>query len=47
MIALSLYYGFSSTGIDNVAHVSGLLIGFILAFSVYRRKKRGHRIDFP
>jgi rhomboid protease GluP len=47
MIALSLYYGFSSTGIDNVAHVSGLLIGFTLALSVYRRKKRDHRVDFP
>jgi rhomboid protease GluP len=47
MIVLSLYYGFSSTGVDNVAHVSGLLIGFVLSLSVYRRKKRGHRVDFP
>lgn len=32
MILLSLYSGFTSTGIDNAAHVGGLVIGFVLAF---------------
>ncbi len=29
MMALSLYYGFSTTGVDNAAHVGGLIIGFL------------------
>lgn len=28
MIALSLYYGFTSTGVDNWCHVGGLISGF-------------------
>ncbi len=30
MMALSLYYGFSTVGVDNAAHVGGLIIGFVL-----------------
>ncbi|MCD8149235.1 MAG: rhomboid family intramembrane serine protease [Clostridiales bacterium] len=30
MMALSLYYGFSTTGVDNAAHVGGLLVGFLM-----------------
>lgn len=30
MMALSLYYGFSTTGVDNAAHVGGLIIGFLV-----------------
>lgn len=41
-VALSLYGGFTSQGVDNVAHVGGLIAGIILAFIVYRKpKKRG------
>ncbi len=32
MVGLSLYSGFQSTGIDNAAHVGGLVIGFIAAY---------------
>ncbi len=32
MACLSLYAGFSSGGVDNAAHVGGLVIGFIAAF---------------
>lgn len=39
MIAGSLYYGFTSSGVDNVAHVGGFLWGFLLAFLFYRKKK--------
>ena len=31
-VALSLYAGFSDVGVNNAAHVGGLLSGFILAF---------------
>lgn len=31
MAALSLYLGFTSTGVNNAAHVGGLLTGFILS----------------
>ncbi len=30
MMELSLYYGFSTTGVDNAAHVGGLIIGFLV-----------------
>lgn len=30
MMALALYYGFSTAGVDNAAHVGGLIIGFAL-----------------
>lgn len=40
MILLMLYYGFSSTGVDNAAHVGGLLSGFLFAIILYRKSKR-------
>ncbi len=40
MIIFSLYFGFTSTGIDNVAHVSGLVLGILLAMVFYRKPKR-------
>lgn len=36
MIALSLYYGPTSTGVDNWAHIGGLVCGFILSVILYR-----------
>lgn len=39
MIIFSLYFGFTSTGVDNVAHVAGLVIGIILAAILYRKPK--------
>lgn len=40
-IALSLYGGFSSQGVDNVAHVGGLVAGVCLALLLYRKKRAG------
>ncbi len=40
-IALTLYSGFTSTGVDNYAHVTGLFSGFLLAMIVGRRKRKG------
>ena len=34
-VACSLYFGFSSTGIDNAAHIGGLVLGFLLAMFFY------------
>lgn len=34
-IVCSLYFGFSSTGIDNAAHIGGLVLGFLLAAIFY------------
>ncbi len=39
MIALSLYSGFTSIGVDNWAHVGGLVCGFVIAFLISPRKK--------
>nr|WP_253288643.1 rhomboid family intramembrane serine protease [Blautia sp. MSJ-19] len=35
MAAFSLYFGFTSTGVDNVAHVGGMVSGFLLAILLY------------
>ncbi len=35
MIAISLYYGFSSSGVDNLAHVGGLVTGFLSGVLLY------------
>lgn len=35
MAAFSLYFGFTSAGVDNAAHVGGLLGGFIFAVLLY------------
>ena len=40
VIVFSLYFGFTSTGVDNVAHVAGLVIGIILAAVMYRKPKK-------
>lgn len=39
MILLSLYFGFTSSGVDNAAHVGGLIFGFITAAVLYHRPK--------
>lgn len=39
MIAGSLFYGFTSSGVDNVAHVGGFLCGFVLCFLFYRKSE--------
>lgn len=35
MAAFSLYFGFASTGVDNTAHVAGMISGFLLAVLLY------------
>lgn len=39
MAGFSLYFGFTSSGVDNAAHVGGLISGFLLALLLYRRRK--------
>ncbi|MEY8356546.1 rhomboid family intramembrane serine protease [Lachnospiraceae bacterium 54-53] len=44
VIVCSLYFGFTSTGVDNAAHISGLLIGLFMGILLYRKpKKRRNR----
>lgn len=38
MIALSLYYGFSTIGIDNWCHVGGIITGFVVSMILYHGK---------
>ena len=45
MAVFSLYLGFTSTGVDNTAHVAGLVIGMILVAILYRKPKRTCRAD--
>lgn len=39
-VACSLYFGFTSIGVDNAAHVGGLVLGVILAFLFYQSPER-------
>ena len=39
MAAFSLYFGFASEGVDNVAHIGGLLSGFLIAVIFYHPRK--------
>lgn len=40
MVALSLYFGLTSSGVDNAAHIGGLVCGFLAAGVLYRRPHR-------
>ncbi len=39
MAVLTIYYGATASGIDNAAHVGGLLAGFVLAVVLYHKKE--------
>ena len=36
-VFMSVYAGFTDRGIDNAAHIAGLIAGFLLAMVIYRR----------
>ena len=38
MIILSLYYGFTSSGVDNLSHIGGLITGFVLGILLYWKR---------
>ena len=40
MIVLTIYYGFSSVGIDNWGHIGGLLAGFSATVILYHRNRQ-------
>lgn len=45
MIVLMLFYGFVGVGVDNMAHIAGILAGFLLAvLLVWRRKNKGKKV---
>ena len=35
----SIYYGITSVGVDNAAHIGGFIIGAVLSILLYRKKK--------
>ena len=43
MVALSLYFGLTSSGVDNSAHIGGLIGGILITVLLYRRKKTDYR----
>lgn len=40
LLGLTLYFGFTSTGVDNAAHVGGAIIGFLLSIVMYRKRPK-------
>lgn len=46
MAAFSLYFGFASSGVDNAAHIGGMIAGFVIAVLIWHpRKKRDPQIE--
>lgn len=45
MIALSLYNGFASEGVDNLAHVGGVICGFLVTFLLCFQRYTKRRDD--
>ena len=43
LVAVTLYHGFTSTGVDNAAHLGGLLIGIFLGMIFYRKPGKNKR----
>lgn len=41
MIALTLYMGFVNSGVNNAAHLGGLVLGFLMAACLYRGSATG------
>lgn len=39
MTLFTLYYGFTSTGVDNMAHIAGFIFGFILSVILYHKRR--------
>ena len=37
---LSIYVGYVSAGVNNIAHISGLIFGFLLGFAMYSRYEK-------
>ena len=40
LAGFSLYHGFTGSGVNNTAHVSGLILGIIMGAVLYRKPKR-------
>ena len=45
MILLTLYHGFTSAGVDNWAHIGGLISGFIVSILLYRKPRAARCFD--
>lgn len=45
MVVLTLYHGFTSTGVDNLAHIGGFISGFILGVLLYWKRRRKRRYN--
>ena len=43
MVVVTLYYGFTSGGVDNMAHIGGLAAGFIAGVLLYWKRNYKHR----
>lgn len=43
MVFLTLYFGYMSTGVNNAAHIGGVLGGFVLAVLLYHKKRTSYR----
>ncbi len=40
LAAFSLYHGFTSSGVNNTAHVAGLFLGIVMGMILYRKTEK-------
>ena len=40
MIVLTLYHGYTNMGINNMAHIGGLIMGFAMGILLYRKRRK-------
>lgn len=45
VIVFTFYYGLTTAGVDNMAHLGGLIVGFILAVLLYWKRRKRYTDD--
>ena len=40
LVLMNIYYGVTSSGVDNLAHIGGLVVGFVIAVILYRKPRQ-------
>lgn len=45
VVVCSLYFGFTSSGVDNIAHIAGLILGILMGIILYRKPRVNRKFE--